>query len=278
MRDIDHPQSSRGSARHAAERDRETKSAAVRALPSGRRRALVARGDRAYALRGSEVDLLRTVGRFRAVRTCDLQPSPRTAREDVASLAKQGLLMHTRLASPPGSRAEQVLMLTNAGRQLLRQADAPHEMYRMSGVKRRELAHDALIYRLYRDTSERIEAAGGRVESIRLDDDLKRELYAKPTGEERELDPAELRAVRAEELGLPVLDGHVQIPDLQLEYRDIEGELHQVSLEIVTPNYKADHIETKARAGFVLHLAPYTTASRGGPLQADRGLPDLFAL
>jgi hypothetical protein len=185
--------------------------------------------------------------------------------------------MHTRLASPPGTRAEQVLMLTNTGRRLLRDADAPHQMYRMGGIKRRELGHDALVYRLYRDASARIEAAGGRVEHVRLDDDLKRGLYARPTADEHEMNAAELRAMRAEALGLPSIDGHVQIPDLQLEYRDAQGEMHRMCLEIVTPSYKAHHIAAKARAGFVLHLAPHTTAARGGPLD-DHNLPDLFAL
>jgi hypothetical protein len=46
----------------------------------------------------------------------------------------------------------------------------------------------------------------------------------------------------------------------------------------VTPSYKTHQIEAKARAGFVLHLAPYTTAARGGRLQTDHDLPDLFAL
>jgi hypothetical protein len=278
MRDLDLPPSPRGAGSRADHRVGAVRAELVRQLPAGARRALVPHGDRIYALRGSEVNVLRTVGRFRAVRTCDLPTSPRITREDVMSLSKQGLIMHTRLASLPGSRGEQVLMLTAAGRRLLRDAHAPHERYQISGVKRRELAHDALVYRLYRDTTARIETAGGRVEHVRLDDDLKRALYARPTGEERELESAELRAVRAEQLGLPVLDGHVQIPDLQLEYRDRDEALHRLCLEIVTPSYKAHHIAAKARAGFVLHLAPYTTAARGGPFHTDRDLPDLFAL
>jgi hypothetical protein len=277
MRDLDlTPPRTVGS--RVAHGEGTTRLRVVRQLPAGARRVLVPHRDGLYALRGSEVNLLRILGRFRAVRTCDLQTSPRVTREDVTSLTKQGLVMHTRLASPPGSRGEQVLMLTAAGRRLLRDADAPHERYQMSGAKRRELAHDALVYRLYRDTCARIEAAGGRVEHLRLDDDLKRALYARPTGEERELEAGELRAARAEQLGLPVLDGHVQIPDLQLEYRDREATLHRLCLEIVTPSYKAHHIAAKARAGFVLHLAPYTTAARGGAFHTDRDLPDLFAL
>ncbi len=75
----------------------------------------------------------------------------------------------------------------------------------------------------------------------------------------------------AEALHLTVVDGHVQIPDLRLEYETRDGDLGRVDLELATEHYRADQVAAKAQAGFTI----YAPASQTGRLSAalhDRGL------
>ncbi len=75
----------------------------------------------------------------------------------------------------------------------------------------------------------------------------------------------------AEALHLTVVDGHVQIPDLRLEYETRDGDLARVDLELATEHYRADQVAAKAQAGFTIY-APASQTSRLSAALHDRGL------
>ena len=89
-------------------------------------------------------------------------------------------------------------------------------------VKPREIAHDSQLYRLFQAEAGRIEAEGGRVERVVLDYELKRD-YQTFLNRPR---PARGRRSRGRHASvrrgawLPVVDGHLELPDLRIEFDD----------------------------------------------------------
>jgi len=120
-----------------------------------------------------------------------------------------------------------------------------------------ELVHDANLYRMYLVEEARILREGGTIQRVILDDELKQRLYrelndrGEPLAESRQARLADL--ARAEDL--PVVDGHVLLPDVRIEYETASGERSKVDLELTTDHYHAGHLATKARAGFTLYSA-----------------------
>lgn len=120
-----------------------------------------------------------------------------------------------------------------------------------------ELVHDASLYRMYLVEEARILREGGTIQRVILDDELKQRLYrelndrGEPLAESRQARLADL--ARAEDL--PVVDGHVLLPDGRIEYETASGERSKMDLELTTDHYHAGHLATKARAGFTLYSA-----------------------
>jgi hypothetical protein len=226
--------------------------------------------DREYRLRASEARALATVGTFRVVRADDLQPvhSSRDAWSgDLRSLAEQGLVQLRTVDVNRESLA--VVVLTREGKQLLEAhrtySDERPQAFHAGLVKPREIAHDAQLYRLYQAAADQIEAEGGRVSRVVLDYELKRDYQTflnrpdRPEG----VDHAQDLEAFATTARLPVVDGHLELPDLRLEYETSDGRLEYRDVELVTEHYSRSQLAGKAAAGFALYRAAGAGRPRG---------------
>jgi DNA-binding PadR family transcriptional regulator len=240
-------------------------------LPRSERRETVEFRDRTYRLRGSESRLLATVGAFRVVPETDLSGgrsnSSSTVREDLRRLANQGLVVSRTL--PINREPTRVAVLTREGKALLddrrRGSDRPRQEFHAGLVKPRELAHDAQLYRLYQAEASRLEDAGARIERVVLDYELKRDYQTflnrpdRPQDADREEETEAFAAGR----GLPVIDAHLQLPDLRIEYETPDGRHETRDLELVTEHYSRSQMAGKAKAGFGLYKAAGAGRLRG---------------
>ncbi len=231
--------------------------------------------DRTYALRDSELKTLTDIGTFRVLRLDDLTihrygGDPAEARRDVDNLLRQGLIL--RRTTHPEKTV--YVTLTKTAHRFLEgsrpQDSKPGQAIYHGFVKPREARHDAAIYRLYQQESARIERAGGKVQRIVLDFELKRsvnrqlaKLQSLPASEQ-----AERKREIAEENSLPIVNGKVALPDLRLEYEGPDQELGKVDLELVTGDYHAQALAGKAQTGFAMYGLP-EDAARLRPAMSD---------
>ncbi len=237
-------------------------------LPRGQDREVVSVRGREYRLRGSESRTLATVGAFRVVRADDLQPL-RSSRDawtgDLRALADQGLIQLRTVEV--NHRSTAVAVLTRAGKDVLdahqRQDAGRPQTFHAGLVKPREIAHDSQVYRLYQAEADRIEAEGGRVSRVVLDYELKREYQTFLNRPDRPAD-----ADRGDEIeafasasGLPIVDGHLELPDLRIEYETADGRLEYRDVEFVTEHYSRGQLGGKRAAGFAMYRA---AGARGG--------------
>lgn len=255
-------------------RDRDGRPAGVPmerlSLPKGPDRQPVRVREDVYRLRESEARTLATVGVFRVVRADDLQPtaSSRDAwRGDLRTLAEQGLVQMRTVEVNRESTA--VVVLTRSGRRLLEASHEPGERraqaFHAGLVKPREIGHDSQLYRLYQAEASRIETEGGRVDRIVLDYELKRDYQTflnrpdKPDGTTAHDD---MHAF-AEAARLPVVDDHLELPDLRIEYETADGRLEYRDVELVTEHYSRGQLAGKGAAGFALYRAAGAGRARG---------------
>ena len=210
-------------------------------------------------------DAIADVGMYRAVSYTDLSEQhydghPYAARRAVTRMVRAGLIEEHEATGPQGNPFT-VLTATEKGRDAAHRAalDAGHvpEQETWTGlVKPAELSHDTAVYRAARDERARLEAEGGRVVRVRLDAELKSRVAtatetARAAGGDRAADEA--KAAAAQELGLPMQDGHVMYPDAQLDIEDRDGMGGRVNVEIASDHYHAAAIVAKAGAGFAMH-------------------------
>ena len=195
---------------------------------------------------------------------------PAEARRDLDSLLRQGLIL--RRTTYPDKAS--YFTLTKAAHRFLEASRPQHSKPRQAlyhgFVKPREARHDAAIYRLYQQESARIEKAGGRVQRVILDFELKRsvnrqlaKLQSLPASEQ-----AERKREIAEENSLPIVNEKVALPDLRLEYEGPDQELGKVDLELVTGDYHAQALAAKAQTGFAMYALP-EDAARLRPAMSD---------
>lgn len=245
-------------------------------LPRGQDRQPVRVKDREYRLRESEARALATVGTFRVVRADDLQPV-RSSRDawsgDLRSLAEQGLvdLRTVEVNREPIA----VVVLTHEGKRVLEAhrtpSDRPAQAFHAGLVKPREIAHDAQLYRLYRAASDEIEADGGQVTRVVLDYELKRDYQTflnrpdRPEGRDHHEDVEAF----ADAAKLRVIDGHLELPDLRIEYETPDGRIEHRDVELVTEHYSRSQLAGKVAAGFALYRA--AGAGRGHGQGTRRG-------
>jgi hypothetical protein len=57
----------------------------------------------------------------------------------------------------------------------------------------------------------------------------------------------------AREHDLPYFDEQVHFPDARVEYRDIDGEIHHLDIEVTTEHYRGTHGAATSRSGFSVH-------------------------
>jgi hypothetical protein len=233
-------------------------------LPRGRAREHVVVREQEYALRGSETRALATIGAFRVVPAKDLRDDAGRpgdlSRGDLEHLRREGLVRGVSAAGDDGRLS--LVTLTARGRDVLESHRVPEhqppQTYYADAVKTRELAHDAHLYRAYLRSADRLYAHGARLHRVVLDDELKRDYQQFLQEPNRDRADADGRPARqpdeiaewAEAHHLPVLDDHVQFPDLQIEYETPDGRWDVENVEILTPHYRGAHATAKARSGF----------------------------
>ena len=245
-------------------------------LPHGLERESARDRHRSYALNGSETRTLATAGAFRLVSERDLHGYGR----DVRHLEKQGLV-----ARVPVNERESAVTLTIRGRDVLEQhrdLASPHPQSFYAGADRpRERTHDVQIYRAYLREAAGLQERDATIVRVQLDRELKRDyqrfLQERTRGgrghdgrPDRSDD--EIRAW-ANEHDLPYFDDQVHFPDARVEYRDVDGEIHHLDIEVTTEHYRGAHGAAASRSGFSIHANG--DGSRSGRL-ANRGTAEDF--
>lgn len=252
-------------------------------LPRGRSREPVERPGWEGSLRGSEVRVLATAGAFRVVPMDELrrpQDRPNVHRKDVERLRDEGLV-HT-MPYVVGRQRTTLVTLTERGRDLLEasrreRGSEPRQLFYAGVRKPRELAHDTRLYAAYRDASRRLNERGLRVDRVVLEEELKREYQVflqEPNRGRRDSSgrparDAEEIAQWAHEHDLPVVDDHVQFPDLRIECEREDGGREFEDVEVMTPHYRGAHAAGKVSAGFTRYSA--VGARVGGSSGGGRG-------
>ena len=216
--------------------------------------------ERAYHISGTQLQTMAEIGRFRTLSIEDLahyryQGNVADMRRDCRPLLSQGLVQSKSLWLGRTKDRLTVVTLTRQGKKVLEQSKEQGTFY-AGFVKPSEMAHDAAIYRMYQAEAGRIAKAGGQIRSITLDYELKRKVYSalakeRPGSSEYKTRQAEIAA----EHGLKVIRGHVQLPDLRIEYQTREGQMATTDLELATDHYRAGQLAAKAAAGFKFYAS-----------------------
>jgi DNA-binding PadR family transcriptional regulator len=233
-------------------------------LPDGETRDRIVSRDREYRLRGSEVNLMETIGRYRAVFVEDLAREtsdvPRLDN-DLASLERQGLLEVRTIDRLDEARSADVVALTEEGKALLddhRDPDQDHDQQYYGGwVKPAELWHDAALYHMVRDVEIEVDRDEGDVTRVILDDELKGRAYAElhRLREDEGLSDGNARDLVATVQDLHLEDGHFVFPDVRLEIQDATGNVRTVDLELVTEHFRSRQRRRRRVGGLVVALA-----------------------
>jgi DNA-binding PadR family transcriptional regulator len=186
---------------------------------------------------------------------------------DLRSLAEQGLVQLRTVEVNRESMA--VVALTRAGKEVLDShrtaTEGRRQEFHAGLVKPREIAHDSQLYRLYQAEAVRIEAEAGRIDRVVLDYELKREYQSFLNRPDRpdERDAREDLEEFAAAAKLPIIDGHLELPDLRIEYETADGRLEYRDVELVTEHYSRSQLAGKSAAGFSLYRAAGAGRGRG---------------
>jgi len=127
--------------------------------------------------------------------------------------------------------------------------------------KPRELTHDSQVYRAYLKEAERLREDNALIRRVLLDHELKREYQQFLQERNRGKSDSDGRPDRtpeeihrwAIEHELPEHDGHVQFPDVRIEYEDRDRRLRTLDIEVETLHYRGGHAVSKAASGFSRH-------------------------
>jgi len=235
-------------------------------LPHGSERERVHVHEHDFEIRGSEVRTLAVVGAFRVVPVDDLSDQRGRSGDlwhgDLDRLRTAGLIRTVAPLDRPDRERTTLIALTRRGRDLLerhrKSNHEPHQAFYADVVKRRELAHDAQLYRAYLRTAERLHEQGARINRVVLDYELKREYQTFLQERNRDRSDSDGRPDRsaeeierwAQEHQLPMVDGRVQFPDFRIEREWQDGRRDVEDVEVMTPHYRGAHAAAKARSGF----------------------------
>jgi hypothetical protein len=208
------------------------------------------------------------------------QDRPHVHRKDVERLRSEGLVRT--MPYIVGRRHTTLVTLTDRGRDVLEasrreRGDEPRQAFYAGVSKPRELAHDTRLHAAYRDASRRLEERGLRVERVVLEEELKREyqrFLQEPNRGRRESSGRPVRSAEeiarwAHDHDLPVVDDHVQFPDLRLECEREDGGREIEDIEVMTPHYRGAHAAGKVSAGFTRYSS--VGARLGGSSGRGRG-------
>jgi hypothetical protein len=213
-------------------------------------------------LRDSEIHALSEVGKFRVVAKNDLAEFAYNGdrgrmENDVENLVRQGLAKVTTIPNVEYNPTEVVTLTKEGHRMLSRGQVVERDQATYHGLKKpREAAHDADLYRLYNKVSDEIESRGGRVLRVRLDYEIKDELYSRidRAAKDKGREPEAVREEVAERYHLKVVSGKIPIPDLRIEYvNENDNQIQHRDLELATEHYRPRGLSEKARAGFQIY-------------------------
>lgn len=241
---------------------------APKSFGENRRERIVVR-DHEYRIRSSEDKTLRELGQFRIIREDDLVrgvygDQDGLARSDLRSLRQQGLIRSINFRQPSPTR---VHTLTGNGYNLVTARSGDPRFYYFGIVKPAEVEHDSLLYRAYLRERDHIQENGGTIKGIVLDSHLKGEHFRRLNKSGQRDSYRKVQAESAQELHLPVVDGHVMFPDFRIEYEDECGELARSDVEVATGNYREQHLGAKVSAGFRV----YSSAGSSGGVRVQSG-------
>jgi len=224
--------------------------------------------DRSYRLSDQELVTLRTVGTFRTVSAKDVP------EDEAKHLISSGLMQRSTVPRSDWTSLD-VLVLSREGETVLRdqQPLGDEQRFHSGLVKPNELEHDTAIYPAYLEAAEAIKRAGGTVERVVLDYELKSVINSEMnrggsvSGEARD----ERKAKLAKQLDLEIVEGKLPLPDLRIEYIDENGERHHQDLEIVSRHYHGAHLAGKSAAGFSMVRAGGTKSGGAVPDTRRKG-------
>ncbi|MBZ5634911.1 MAG: hypothetical protein LAO55_17455 [Acidobacteriia bacterium] len=247
----------------------------------------VREGRHFYRLSPDERTTMYDVGRFRIATAKDLCELRYKGNEsqmgaDLRSLSAQGLVAEKTVWTGRDRETDTFFTLTKPGKKLLKSLHlGPSDQAIYAGfVKPAELRHDAAIYRMFHLEAAKIEQEGGRIRRVVLDFELKKKAYS-PLAKAKALAPAEY-VRRQEEIardhGLRVVNGHITLPDLRIEYEDRHGVAAQIDLEVATDSYHGSHAAGKAAAGFKIYASSETAARLSRALEEREITADILSL
>jgi hypothetical protein len=224
----------------------------------GSQRDLLSYRDREYRLSESDARTLATIGAFRVVSVDDFDGD---AGRSLRQLESQGLVRTESLVDRYG--VERTASLTHDAKSLIDAHTSPdrhgHRQEYFAGVvKPRELRHDVQLYRAFKEEARRIRGEGGRVTGVVLDYELKRDYQRFLNRPDDKRDNAALDRDRrefAKAYDLPLIRGHVALPDLRIEYETEDGRLDHRDVEVITEHYSRSQIGGKSKAGFACYRA-----------------------
>lgn len=212
--------------------------------------------ERTAGLSTRETETLREVQRFRIVGVSALAQSRYPGRSsemrgDLDRLVRHKLVYrHTVVDFRGNGQKLEVLTLTP-------KLQKPREVY-----------HDAAIYEAYQKAASKLTAEGATVQNVRTDHEMKGQkarLQNKGTekrGPNGQLDAREKEALAAA-MHLKVVNGKIPIPDLQVHYRDRDGQERVLNLEVTTDTYRGRDTGPKAAAGFSMSKASGSSSASG---------------
>jgi hypothetical protein len=244
-------------------------------------------GRHMYLLSPDERATMYDLGRFRTVTTKDLTEFRYKDNEphmgaDLRSLQAQGLVQAKKVWTGRDREIDTFFALTKPGKKLLKALHlGPSDQAIYTGfVKPAELRHDAAIYRMFHHEAAKIEQNGGNVRRVVLDYELKRKAYS-PLAKAKALAPAEYAKRQAEiarEHGLKVVNGHITLPDLRIEYQDRHGVAAQIDLEVASESYHGSHAAEKAAAGFRIYADSEIAGKLSRALEEREIIAEIFSL
>jgi len=243
----------RGEEERADQRDQEARGAA------GSNRSPLPREERVQLV------LARTSRTNYADRNGTYNGDSSRMQNDLANLSRQGLVKQTSIMDSDLSPVRAVTLTKEGHRALSYSRFLRPDQVTYHGLKKpKEAFHDAELYRLYHKVSDEIEGRGGKVVRVKLDYEIKRDLYADlaRTWQDKSKGPETVKEAVARRHGLKVVNKEIQIPDMRLEYaNDPDMEIHTRDVELATEHYRPRGLAAKAGAGFQIY------ARRG---EADR--------
>jgi len=242
---------------------------------------------RSYLLSPDERATMYDLGRFRTVTIKDLaeiryKGNETHLRPDLRSLQSQGLIQRKEVWTGRDREVNTFFTLTKPGKKLLKSLHVgPTNQALYAGfVKPAELRHDAAVYPMFNREASKIEQDGGKIRRVVLDFELKKKVYS-PLAKAKALGTAEYTRRQAEiarEHGLKVVNGHITLPDLRIEYQDRHGVSAQIDLEVATENYHGSHAAGKAAAGFRIYAAAETAGKLSRALDEREITAEIFSL